>query len=362
MSTIASRVRQAVRASGRTQADIAASVEMKTDAFSRALNGQRGFGALELADLARELGVDIHFLITGEEDPSRLVLAARHDFDQTTRARTAAGAEDDERALADVQLAYQQAGAVEASPELPRSPDELRTQLGKGFVRPFIERIEQLGVDVVRMDGLHRAWSFTLEGRHLIALPPAHGNWFFENWSLAHELGHLSLGHRGVTPGLASIDRAEPEANAFAADLLLPEAELRRHDWSSMTPHDLAALVWDLGVSTQALRNRLESLALSLPQDLTDVLDGSTPRLLRRHGDLRTDPGLPDPITARMKAATQRHFPAWLVEAHLDAIAAGRLHKGTVAWMLGVDADQLEVEEPEPSPTPSSDALLSLLS
>ena len=47
-----------------------------------------------------------------------------------------------------------------------------------------------------------------------------------------------------------------------------------------------------------------------------------------------------------MSAASARSFPSWLKDAHLDGIAAGRLQKGTLAWMLGVDPDTLEVEEP----------------
>lgn len=46
----------------------------------------------------------------------------------------------------------------------------------------------------------------------------AKGNWFRENWDLAHELAHLI--------GLKS----EDEANAYAAELLLPAALVQRVD------------------------------------------------------------------------------------------------------------------------------------
>ena len=76
---------------GTTQKDIAAQVGMTPDAFSRALKGERGFSAVELANLAELLHVDVYFLITGAADPNRLVLAARHSYDPETRERAVAG-------------------------------------------------------------------------------------------------------------------------------------------------------------------------------------------------------------------------------------------------------------------------------
>jgi hypothetical protein len=55
--------------------------------------------------------------------------------------------------------------------------------------------------------------------RAVIAVP-ATGSWFRENWDIAHELGHLTMGHHddGLNPGDAS--QHEAAANAFAAELL----------------------------------------------------------------------------------------------------------------------------------------------
>lgn len=361
MSTIASRVREAVAASGRTQADVAASVDMTADAFSRALNGQRGFGALELAELERELGSDIHYLITGKEDPNRLMLSARHDFDHETKQRSADGSKSDESLLADVRLAYDQVGQIPASPNLPADPAEARSCLGEDFVLPFVERIEQAGVDIIRLEGLQRPWSFTLHGRHVIAMPPANGNWFYANWSLAHEMGHLCLGHQGVVPGKSTTDRAEADANAFAAELLLPKQDMVAIDWTALDRHQLASFLWERGVSTSATKQRLQSIGLQISDDVAEALKWTTQKLLRRHGNLKKNSFWSDPITDRMEKAISRHFPTWLVAAHLDGIAEGRIHKGTVAWMLEVDPDELEVEEPEPTKPLSSDDLMGLL-
>lgn len=328
---------------GQTRREIAAQVGMTPDAFSRALSGQRGFAAIELANLAELLHQDVYFLITGEPDPHRLVVAARHDYDSATGRRDVPGAADDEQTLADVHLAYRQAelGGSAGSP-LPQSAAEARTQLGDGFVRPFIDRLEALGIDVVRLPHLSTSYCFVEAGRPVVVVP-ASGNWFRENWCLAHELGHLALGH--IDRGLPQDERNqhEAEANRFAADLLLPAGQLRVMDWADVSSAELASRIWELGVSTDALGRRLESLRISVAAPVAEWANQPTLRLLRRHWQA-TESG--DPITTRMDAAATRRFPLALQDAHVEQIASGRLPKVTLAWMLGVDADTLEVDEP----------------
>lgn len=48
-----------------------------------------------------------------------------------------------------------------------------------------------------------------------------------------------------------------------------------------------------------------------------------------------------------MSDASARSFPNWLKDVHLEGIAGGRLQKRTLAWMLGVDPEALEVDEPQ---------------
>ena len=45
--------------------DVAESIGMTADAFSRALNGKRQFSSIELARLADRIDADLHWLITG---------------------------------------------------------------------------------------------------------------------------------------------------------------------------------------------------------------------------------------------------------------------------------------------------------
>lgn len=324
--------------------EIAASIGMTPDAFSRALSGKRQFASVELARLADLLGEDLHWLITGTADPNQLSVTARHDYDHETGDRNIPGREGDSQTLDDIALAYRQAFPEPVSPDdLPSTPAAIEDRLGQEFVRPFADRLEQmLRIDVVRVAQLSTAYSFTVGGRRVIAVP-ATGNWFRENWDMAHELGHLVLGHHD--DGLAPIvsDEHEAAANAYAAALLLPEGNLKQIDWESVSESELAGLVWSLGVSTDALARRLNTVLGSLPDLLASWSAVPTQRLLRR--GLAMDSEI-DEITKRMDDASQRRFPLAVQEAHLERIASGEIGKATLAWMLGIDTDALDVDAP----------------
>lgn len=109
MSEIGMRVRKALSHADMSQKSLAQAAGMTTHALSRALNGRRGFGAAELAEIATALQVDAHYLITGEQDPYALVLSARHDFDSRSFARNVDGLDGDKAVLESIRLAYVQA-------------------------------------------------------------------------------------------------------------------------------------------------------------------------------------------------------------------------------------------------------------
>lgn len=344
----------------RTHAEIAAAIQMTRDAFSRSVNDQRAFSSLEIALLADELGADLHWLITGDTDPNRVVFAARHSFDPVTMQRSIPSIEEDRRVLDDICLAYMQAYLDQPAtvPELPSSAAEIRTVLGDDFVRPFIERLEtRLGIDAVRMTDLSTAYSFTVCGQPVIAVP-GEGNWFHENWSLAHELGHLVLGHHESCDEPCVSDVHEVAANRFTAELLMPEERMRSIVWDQISNESLASHVWNLGVSTKALCTRLNGLGIG--NELVEYwATQTTQRLLRWHcADIQGDC---DEITVRMDQAAQRHFSLALQERHIKKIATGELGKETLAWMMDVHADRLEVDIPTDGSELSGKALASAL-
>jgi Zn-dependent peptidase ImmA (M78 family) len=336
---------------GLRQRDVAGQIGMTPDAFSRALHGKRQFASIELARLAELIGADIHWLITGQPDPNRLHVAARHDYDPATGSRAVPGRAADRQTLADIALAYRQAypepGVITkqaTTASWPTSAAAVREALEPGFVRHFADRLEQrLGVGVVRIAELSTAYSFTLGGHPVIALP-ATASWFRENWDLAHELGHLVMGHHDEGISDAAAHTHEAAANAFAADLLLPADLLRSFDWESVSDEGLAALVWDWGVSTDAMCRRLSTLFSQVPARIARWAAGPTQRLLRRHLSIDSEH---DEITVRIDEACQRRFPRSLQEAHLERVASGAIGRSTLAWMLGIDAAALDVDSPE---------------
>lgn len=345
---------------GMTQKTLAERAQMTPDAMSRALRGQRGFAAVELADIARALDEDVYFLITGESDPSQLTFAARHSFNQEAKTRSVDGLEEDESVLAKIQTAYNLAGEFDATPGLPADPAGLREILGAGFVERFTEGLEGLGVDVVVLSELTTAYSFTVRGRKVIAVNGS-GNWFNENWSIAHELAHHALSHEDVRPGNGNVDSAERKANSFAAELLLPETSMRALDWRSMPCGDLADFLWSSGVSTSTLKTRLSTLRIAPSQEISEALDLKTQGVLRKHWSKNRRPQGTDEITDRMARASMRSFPTWLRSAHLQRIESGKLGKGHLAWMLGTNESELEAPSPGPVTPLEGDELLALL-
>jgi Zn-dependent peptidase ImmA (M78 family) len=162
---------------------------------------------------------------------------------------------------------------------------------------------------------------------------------------MAHELGHLVGSHHGEGLPQAERDRDDAFANAFAAELLLPRAQLASVTWDQLDAAGLAELIWLWGVSTDALARRLGAVTGSQPEIVRAWAGQPTQRLLRQH---RVSASSEDEITIRMDAAARRRFPIALQEAHLRGIAAGTLGRGTLAWMLGIDPESLDVDAPTP--------------
>lgn len=375
---IGRRVREAMKARfpvARKQAEIADEIGMTPDKFTRSLKGERAFSSSELARAAHLFGADLHALITGSPDPMRAVFAARHDFDPETFEYRNEGQDFDREVRDGVFLAYRQAHdwLVNSTVTLPSTPADVRALLGDDFSRHFADLTEaRLGVDVVRLPGLSTDYSLTIAQQRIVLLK-TETNWFRSNYSLAHELGHLCLGHHEERATHA--DKAsETAANAFAAELLLPAQMMHTIDWANQTPDQVATFVWNSGISTSVLRNRLNFLGLTITDEVKGALNDSTQRFLNRHDipEARTRPVGPpslglstvvDPIGDRMQRAAERRIPARLVKALRDGIEAGRLNTGTLAWLLDVDAESLEVDQPDNSTelsAPEATALLGL--
>lgn len=354
---IGTRVKEAL--GDRSQAWLCEQIGKPTDTMSRSVNGHRGFSSVEIAKIADALSVDVHWLITGEPDPLRVSIAARHDYDHNTGERSNPGREADDQQLRSVALAYRQAypTADHRTKALPTTAAGVREALGEGFVLKFADMLEtNLDVDVVRVQHLSTAYSFTLGGRMVVMLPST-GNWWHSNFSLAHEIAHLALRHHNIESD-SEIDARELAANQFASELLMPEDTIRALNWDTITCAEVGQLLWDLGVGTKALGNRLAGLGIRATDEVADMLTRPMPGALRpwqQHLKLPTANSgnifadiFYDPIDERMQAASQRRFPLTLLAAHRQRIEDDGLTPATLAWMLQSPVDDL-VEEPEPA-------------
>jgi Zn-dependent peptidase ImmA (M78 family) len=329
---------------GKAQAEIAKRLGMAPDAFSRSLNGKRAFTAVELVELAAMLQTSAHWFVTGEPDPLGMRFAGRHTYDHDRKTHLPVDWDAEHELLADVALAYQQVGDAGVTP-VARGLDaaNVRAKLvkrgGDNFVRNLAELVEQeFAIDIVRVSDAKRGYVLEVGARTVIVIEET-PNWFRENWSIAHELGHVMAGDLANLGEEACDDaRAERRANAFAAALLMPEDAVRRVDWLTASSQAIARFLWSSGVSTEAVRARLGTLKLSAGPAAQRALAMKTQALLR-DADVPADQ---HELTQRMQDASQRRFPARLIAMHLAAVSEGRVNAATVAWMLGVEPGPIE--------------------
>ncbi|MGL5811475.1 MAG: ImmA/IrrE family metallo-endopeptidase, partial [Nocardioides sp.] len=350
--TIGARVRASIPLH-LSQRRLAPEVGMTHDALSRAINGQRHFSALELARLAERLRVDTHWLITGEQDPFQIRLAARHPWGQSSAKHEERDGAIIARVVDAYRAAYDTVGRVPTErTALPADPGTLRAMLPRESVRFLAEQVQDvLGIDIVRDPGLQTDYSFRV-GDHAVVVLKSTISWFRANWSIAHELGHLALGHH-VNDKTSPAE--EGPADAFASQFLLPENMVRSVNWKTLSVADLAVWLWSAGVSTAALTQRLRDLGISPSEQIHDALAETTPKLMRAHvGLLRQamqEHG--DPIWARENATTGRRFPAHVVVALTEQVEVGNADPYLLAWVREVPVDELTWPEPDVDNLPS---------
>lgn len=335
-----------------SQRSLADAIPMTPDALSRAMSGKRGFSLSEITRIAEVIDSDLTWLLTGVVSSHRVEFAARHAWDPVERERANPGEAGDAPILEYVAELYRQAfpGIVPGSSELPASPVDIRSEFGQDFPRHFAEEVEVVfGIDVVRVPHLSTAYSMRIGARGIIVLN-AIPNWFRSNWSLAHELAHLALGHHDDAG--QSRRRNENAADKFASELLLPDGLMKTHDWSTMGVDELGRLLWEWGVSTRALANRLSFLRITPSTDVAQALGISTLRILNGLAD-RLNPALANPraVAERQQRAASRRFPLAFVEALTRRTEGGEADPGGLAYVLDLNVDEVldsfSVPEPE---------------
>jgi Zn-dependent peptidase ImmA (M78 family)/DNA-binding XRE family transcriptional regulator len=128
---------------------------------------------------------------------------------------------------------------------------------------PLVRRLEKNGVlvlaipDAVEEHDAFSLWADTEPRKPIIVITVGKPG-DRQRFNIGHELGHIVM-HRAFTGDLAQV---EEEADAFAAELLMPEEAMRREIRSPVTASGLAELKARWGVSMQALAMRARGLGL----------------------------------------------------------------------------------------------------
>lgn len=341
---------------GVTHTMIADRIGLPKDAFSRSLNGSRNFSALELSKLAEALGSSIHWFVTGERDPFELKMSARHSFDHGSGQYEQHDWELAREVTADPALAYRQ---VDLTPvyHSPLNPSATATQAavqarsalteaaGERFVEDLPAAIEEaFGIDVfvLKHEVEFLAYSAEVKGNPFIVVKQS-GQWYRTGFSVAHELGHILHGDLSYGDSLEGISASEPWANAFAAQLLMPRSSVDTFDWQGGGARNLAELVSRLGVSTDALRRRLNTLGVAVSPELQRELEAPTVRLLDRNLPVFAPRG-------NSQMYRKARFPERLVAAHSDALESGKVNGRVLAWILDIPFEDLRPDWGAPPP------------
>lgn len=326
------RLTMARELAGLRKRELAQRVERTAAAVSQYELGQSGPSASTLARCAAALELPVGFFESGRP---QLRLDTTQAHFRSLRATTAVGRR---QALAHVELLWELTEALDQAIELP--PIDLGLPLGiphgdpartartvrkawdltAGPIVHLVRNLEARGIVVTRIPAVDAAtidaFSSALHGRPTIALTDK-GNPMRRRFSVAHELGHLLL-HPDPAPGSPAHER---QANAFAAEFLMPAQEVRP---LLPTPVDVRALkeVADgYGVSVAALLYRgkdlgaygestmrralatLTALGWRTDEPAGSDYPGEQPALLRQAVELAAEHGLPLP-----KLADQLHI------------------------------------------------------
>ena len=342
------RVRQLIEESDLTHTEFGARIGLEKTKLSKSLAGRRRFTFLELALAAQQGGVTVDWLLTGTEDD--FAAAARTGADgvasaSLSRARELTNLREALEGFGFPQQIRFEAGDLKGNRWALQGID-----LAKRLRHSFHSPVEQaanlatlietdLGVDVAiqplgQLDGLAAA---TGSARLILAATstvPAR-----QRFTLAHELGHLAASddqqlHTDENV-YARDGEGEMRANAFAAELLMPEAALadRVHRGSRW----FEELTWELRVSPTVLAHRLGNLKLidEAERDrlLTVDMDHVVATLDRQQD-----------YAARVAEASQPRIPTLLLRDLLAAHRQGHTTLLPVAALMGMSADDLRAQ------------------
>lgn len=268
-SQIGGRVRRAREARGVSQVDLAAAIGLSQAAVSNLEAGTRPMRVDELVAISRELGEEVDYFIAPAREqrgPVGVTLRAEVADLQLPDFSAAINAFVDE--IEDAPLPPARVTVKATKPEA--AAKEILTKLNK--LRPPVDVqvvARELGVAVFARPFPNALSALILRhGKNAFIGVNSHQAPVRQRFSVAHELGHFVLHHadhhfidyagglEGEVPGYDW--EHERAANQFAAELLMPEAMVRKDARTT----SLARLARRYDVSQEALGFRLANLGL----------------------------------------------------------------------------------------------------
>lgn len=303
-----SRLTLARHLAGLRKSDLAARLEKSATAVGAWESGSKRPTASTVGQLAMTLTVEPSFFSARRQDVAQLSGPPHFRSLRSTSQRVR------DQAAAFGHLAVDVASTLEVHVEFPdvdlpevqrkasvqdRYP-ELAAQtlrrhwgIGPGPMGHVVRAAENHGVLVVfsRPETASvDAYSFSSRLRPAIVLNPMKFDYYRQRFDVAHELGHLIM-HADAEPGGRVV---EDEAQRFAAEFLMPAAEIRDLLPAAMggaSWQKLAKLKEQWGVSMQALLYRARSLGRLSDVSYRNAMTTVSVRGWRRH-----EPGLIDTL------------------------------------------------------------------
>jgi len=166
-------------------------------------------------------------------------------------------------------------------------------------------------------------------------------------FTLAHELGHLLIGHKGsitVDDNFVGDTQIERQANAFAAAFLMPEEKVDQYVKNyDRGPESLARMVYDFGVSFESLVFRLHNLrkidAVGRDQLREVGWQGLLSVIQRPALQERLGPEISMRLISRQNQYPADRPPIWLASRCFAAYRRGIISVRPLAGLFNVDPD-----------------------
>lgn len=366
---VGARIRRIREAAGLRAQDLAARVDLDPTAISKIENGRRAIKTAELTRIADALKVSPLALLEDDTLLTDLPIAARRAGTSIAQG----GAYERLLSLSELHVVLADAG-IPTTPNLAAVPRTTGMGWFEAANRLADWALQRLNFQVVEGDQRLAALADAIEREldvdvFIKAYPgdplsgaaithPAFPLIFVNSdhprsrslFTLAHELGHILAGHAEdsitLDRELAGSTDAERMANAFAANLLMPEPEIRAAiEGNGRKMSTLVRLVNTLGVSYESLVYRLHNLRL-INADGRDKLRAISWQQLSAHlSEPSLSSGLPREQIGRLQyrgtAKPAGRPPALLLRRAAEGYQKGVISIRPLAALKDVDPDTL---------------------